>query len=255
MERPRKSAQITRNTDLSRNGRKSSVAGAVPGGRAGPGGYRALLGGLLVAAAAVIVFAAALSAAGGGRQAYVVAARPIPAGAVIGPGDTTTARLGLSGAAAVRAFRTAGPLIGRSVAVAVLPGELIESSMLAPGRSSQVRPVSIPVDADSLAPLAAGDQVDVLATPSASAASGGSAPASEVTVVMRGATLISVGRSDTGLLSGSGGGTAVVTLGVADLAEAESLIQAAHAGTVELVRAEPSDGTGPGPAAAPQAGG
>ena len=205
-----------------------------------------------MAAAAVIVFAAALTAAGGHQTAYVVAARSLPAGSVIGPGDTTTARMGLSGATAASAFRQDAPLIGHAVAVDVRAGQLIQSSMLAPSGASTLRPVSVAVDSDSLAALATGEEVDVLSAPSSSSGSGsgsgsgGSQPGSSVSVVLRGATLLSVGRTDSGLLSSGPGGTVVVTLGVADLDEAEQLVQAAHSGTVELLRAEPSDGTGLG---------
>lgn len=204
------------------------------------------MGGFLVAAAAVIVFAAALSAAGGGSRSYVVAARALPAGTVIGPGDTTTARIGLNAANRATAFTDGGHLIGRALTVTVEPGELIESSMVATPAGSNRRPVSIPVDASSLAALAAGESVDVLSTTSSSGAAAAT-PGSGVTVVMRGATLWSVGRTDSGLLSAGTGSTVVVTLGVSDLAEAEQLVDAAHTGTVELVQATPDDGSGLGP--------
>ena len=38
-----------------------------------------------------------------------------------------------------------------------------------------------------------------------------------------------------------------MTLGVSSLSEVEAVVQAAQAGTVTLVAAEPSDGVGPGP--------
>lgn len=212
-----------------------------------------MLGGLLVAAAAVVVFAAALSASKTHDQSYIVAARSLPAGSIIGPGDTTTAGFRLPAATAAGAFRQAAPLIGRSVAVAVPPGQLIESSMLTQGGVARLRPVSVPVDSDSLAALAAGQEVDVLSTP-ASGSAGTPSPAT-VTVVLRGATLLSVGRTGSGLLSGGSGGTVVVTLGVADLGQAEQVVQAAHTGTVELLRAEPGDGTGLGPASGAAGGG
>jgi hypothetical protein len=247
MERPREMVQITRSAVGSSGTSGPAPGGVIAGRRGGLPGRRAVVGGLLVAAAAVIVFAAALSAAGGHQAPYVVAARALPAGSVIGPGDTTTARLGLSGPAAAGAFAQPGALIGRTLAVAVEPGELIEAPMLGGGPSAALRPVSIPVDADSLVSLAAGEAVDALATPSASATATGTATAPAIAVVVRGATLLSISRSATGLLSGSTGTTVVATLGVTDLGEAEQLIQAAHSGTVELVRAEPGDGSGPGP--------
>ena len=204
-----------------------------------------MLGGLLIAAAAVVVFAAAISASKTHDQSYIVAARSLAAGSVIGPGDTTTAGFRLPAAAAAGAFRQEAPLIGRSVAVGVQPGQLIESSMLTQGGVAKLRPVSVPVDADSLAALATGQEVDVLSTPASGATASSPAP-SAVTLVLRGATLLSIGRTGSGLLSGGSGSTVVVTLGVSDLSQAEQVVQAAHTGTVELLRAEPGDGSGLG---------
>ena len=257
MERPRRPAQITRAPDPSAGGSTvdgSGTSGVILGRRAGLSAPRAVIGGLLVAAAAVVVFAAALSAAGGRQASYVVAARTLPAGSVIGPGDTTTTRLGLSGPTAAAAFRQGGLLIGRTLTVPVEPGELIQAPMLG-SPSGPTRPVSIPVDADSLAALADGDSVDVLSAPASAANGGATAQAPAVNVVMRGATLMSMGRADSGLFSGTAGGSVVVTLGVTDLAEIEQLVQAAHSGTVELVQAAPADGTGLGAGQSPAASG
>ncbi len=259
MERPRRPAQITRapaSRPAGAAGDGAGAAGVILGRRGGLSTQRAVIGGFLVAAAAVVVFAAALSAAGGHRASYVVAARALPAGSVIGPGDTVTAPLGLSGPTAAASFHQGGLLIGRTLNVPVQPGELIQASMLS-SPSGRLRPVSIPVESDSLAALGTGESVDVLSTPATSSGTaGGGAAAPEVAVVMRGATLISTGHADSGLLSGTSAGTVVVTLGVTNLGEVEQLVQAAHSGTVELVQAEPGDGTGlgPGPGSAPQGG-
>ena len=238
--------QVSRSNGNVSDGAAATQIVARRRGRPGPG---AVVGGFLVAAAAVIVFAVALSAAGGSSRSYVVAARSLPAGTVIGPGDMTMARMGLDTANRATAFGAGGQVVGRALTVPVQPGELIEAPMLSAPAGSMRRPVSIPVDATSLTALAAGESVDVLSTPSASGATGTAAP-SAVSVVMRGATLWSVGRADSGLLSAGNGGTVVVTLGVSDLAEAEQLVAAAHAGTVELVQATPADGSGLGPGGA-----
>lgn len=219
-----------------------------------------MLGGLLVAAAAVIVFATAMGAAGRSGRPYVVAARALTAGSVIGPGDTTTQSMALPAGTRPLAFTDPAGLIGRRVAVAVGPGALIESPLLAPASGPAPRPVSVPVDTDSLAGLAPGQAVDVLELTSGAAAGAGqsgagttatgpagSGPAG-ISVVLRGALLLDVSRSGSGLLPSSGAAT-VVTLGVSDLDQAEALVEAAHSGTVELVQAEPGDGTGPGTAA------
>lgn len=220
-------------------------AGPIVTRRRGRPGPKPVVGALLIATAAVVVFVAALSAAGGKRTLYVIAARPMAAGTVIGPGDTTTAKLVLNGASGSLAFRQPAVVIGRALAVPVDAGELIQSSALTPVGGAQLRPVSIPVDANSVSELQAGDPVDALSV--ATAANGGSAGnAPPVTVVVRGATLLAVERSGGGLLSGDTGGTVIATLGVADLSEAEQLVAASHSGTVDLVRAELADGTGPG---------
>ena len=207
-------------------------------------GPKPVVGALLVAVAAVAVFTVAVST-GGNRTEYVIAARPMAAGTVIGPGDTTTAKLGLSGSTSDGAFRQTAVVVGRTLAVPVGGGELIQSSLLTPIGRVQLRPVSIPVEANSVSELQAGDPVDVLSVPaSASGASAGTSPS--VTVVVRGATLMAIDRSGGGILSGDTGGTVIATIGVTDLDEAEQLVAASHSGTVDLVRAEPGDGTGPG---------
>lgn len=225
-----------------------------------------MLGGLLIATAAVVVFAGAVATSRSGSAGYVVAAQPLAAGTIIAPGDTAVQTFELPRATQTRAFRNSGVVMGRALSVAVEPGELIQSSMLEPaGATARLRPVSISVDSTSLAGLASGDPVDVLATTSGSGSSGSgsSAPplsgasgaststgtAGGVTVVLRGAALLSVTRPGSSLAPVSGSGT-VVTLGVSSLAEAEMVVEAAHAGTVILVQAEPSDGVGPGPAPA-----
>lgn len=227
------------------DGAAGAPAGTIIGHRVSRSGARFLFGGMLVAAAAVLVFTAALAASRNHDGSYVVADRPLPAGTVIGPDDTSTVRLGLNGATSSSAFRQASLVVGRTLAVPVGPGQLIMSSMLTTSGGAGLRPVSVPVDPDSLAALSTGVSVDVLAVPGGSG-SAASASSSTMSVVMRGATLLSVSRPSSGFLSNSGT-SVVVTLGVGDLAEAEQLVAAAHTGTIELVRAQPGDGTGLGP--------
>lgn len=199
---------------------------------------RALAGGFLVAVAAAIVFAAVLSGTGHQEQTYVVAALRLPPGSQLQASDLTTYRMDLPAGSRAGAFASPELLAGRTLAVAVAPGELLESSMLVPAASSPVlRPVSVAVDPASLAGLQPGRPVDVLETPS-------SGTASSVTVVMRGAVVMSASQTGSGVLAGPG--TELVTLGVASLPEVEAIIEAAHAGTVSVVAAEPSDGVGLG---------
>lgn len=110
--------------------------------------------------------------------------------------------------------------------------------MLTTNVTADARPVTVPVDPASLGSLTSGQPVDVLE------ASGGSGSTS-VSVILRGATLLSVSRGSSGLLSNPSAG--VVTIGVASLDEVEAVIAASHSGTLTLVAAAPSDGVGPGP--------
>jgi Flp pilus assembly protein CpaB len=208
--------------------------------RALPSG-RALFGGFLVAGAALIVFAAVLAGSGtGSNRDFVVASRPLQAGSLIEPGDLSTKSMRLPSSVAVSAFGDPNRVVGRTLAVPISRGELLEGSMLTTNAAPGVRPVTIPVDPASLGSLTAGQPVDVLE------ANGTSGPAT-VTVILRGATLLSASRGSSGLLSNPSSG--VVTIGVVSLDEVESVIAASHSGTLTLVAAEPTDGVGPGPGA------
>lgn len=219
-------------------------------------------------AAGVVAFASVLSGTKPATKQFVVASRAIPAGSVLGASELSSAAISLPASVSANAFSVEGSLVGRTLASPVQPGELIESSMLDPP-APPTRPVSIPVNPDSLLGLVPGEKVDVLAVAasSSSGATSGTAtsgtaagsaeptvalPASAVaapasTVVMRGAVLLSVAHSPSGLTAGAGTLTDV-TLGVASLSEVELLVATSQTSTVELVLAEPSDGTGPGPA-------
>jgi Flp pilus assembly protein CpaB len=200
-----------------------------------------VVGGFLVAVAAVVVFAAAMAGASSGHgRPWVVATRPMAAGTILGPGDLGTSSMRLPAATGSLAFGQVSGLFGRALTVGLQPGELVQSSMLAPSSSQPPRrPVSVPVDPVSLANLVPGQPVDVLAV---AGSAGGS-----VSVVVRGATLMAIGRPGNGLLSS--GDSSQATIGVTTLAEVEAVVAASHDGTVALVAAEQSDGAGPGPAA------
>lgn len=204
---------------------------------------RALLGGFLVGAAALVVFAAVLNGAGGrAGGTYVVAARTLTAGSVIEPEDLSTNTMRLPSSVAGAAFGDPARLVGRTVAVPVGRGELLEASMLTTGASSpEVRPVTVAVDPASLGVLIPGQPVDVLEATGGGGSGSGSAT---VSVVVRGATLLGLSRGSSGLLSNPSAET--VTVGVSTLQEVEAVIAASHAGTLTLVAAEPSDGVGPG---------
>jgi len=201
-----------------------------------------VVGGFLVAVAAVVVFAASLAGGSKPGQPWLVAARPLPAGTVIGPGDLTSASMRLSSSTATLAFRQIATLEGRALVVGLPAGELIQAPMLVPASlEPALRPISVAVDPVSLANLTPGEPVDVLATQ-------GTGSGTSVAVVIRGATLFNVVTSGTELTAPGGLGQA--TIGVATLAEVEAVVQASHTGTVSLVSAKQSDGVGPGPGTA-----
>jgi Flp pilus assembly protein CpaB len=202
-----------------------------------------LAGGFLVAVAAVIVFTAVIASTGRHDQQYAVVSEAMPTGSIIGPGDLSVAKMSLPPGASADAFHQTGSLVGRTVAEAIRPGELVEQSMLVPvGTQPATRPVSVGVNPSSLSGLAPGNAVDVFV-------SEGAGSSATVSVVMRGAVLIAAANPASGGLSGSlsGSSTSNVTLGVDTLSEVEAVVQAAQTGTISLVAAEPSDGVGAGP--------
>jgi Flp pilus assembly protein CpaB len=205
--------------------------------RALPAG-RAVVGGFLVAVAAVVVFTASLAGSLHPGQSWVVTARPLAAGTVLGPDDVTSATMRLSKSAAVLAYRQVAVVEGRALAVALPAGALVQNPVLVPsGQRPTMRPVSVAVDPVSLIGLTPGEPVDVLATQGTGSGTG-------VAVVVRGATLMAATQPESGALNTGSSGQ--VTIGVATLAEVEAVVQAAHAGMITLVAAEPSDGAGAG---------
>lgn len=211
----------------------------LPGRRRALPSGRAVAGGLLIALAAVAVFAAALQ---GTKQdntgSFVIASQSLQAGSVVEPADLTTISMRVPRSVSAGAYTSIAALVGRTLAIGIPRGQLIESSMLVPTGEAQVaRPVTVPVDASALGGLYSGEPVDVLQT-------GGTDPSATVTVVVRGATLLALSRPGSNLFSGPS--TASVTLGVSSLQEVEAVVAAAHSGSLTIVAAAPEDGVGPG---------
>ena len=205
------------------------------------------MGGFFVFVAAVVVFSVALTGGSKSGQGWVVVARPLAPGGVLGPGDLSSATMRLSPASAALAYRQPADVEGRSLAVALPAGALVENPELVPAHAQPVlRPVSVTVDPVSLGALSSGEPIDVLAAQ-------GSGTAVAVVVVVRGATLVAVTPSGSGALA-AGSASGQATIGVTSLAEVEAIVQASHAGTISLVAAEPSDGVGAGPGPAAGAG-
>jgi len=75
----------------------------------------------------------------------------------------------------------------------------------------------------------------------------GSGTGGHTAIIVRGAEVIRVDTPNGGLLGAGGGAADVVVLGVPDLSEVETLVAATHAGPLDVILAEPSDGSGTGP--------
>jgi Flp pilus assembly protein CpaB len=201
---------------------------------------RALAGGFAIAAALVLVASAYLDAQPARGGPTVVAATPLAEGTRLSEADLRTVEVRLPAGTAVTAFRSASSLVGRTLAVALAPGELLTSSELVPPDTAPaLRPVPVSVPATDLVDLADGQRVDVLLTV-------GTAPDTRTSMLVRSAVVMSEAQPS-GAFS-TGGGSEVVTLGVASLAEVEAVISAEHAGTLDLVVGEVSDGSGLGSA-------
>lgn len=197
---------------------------------------RVVTGALLIAAAAVVTFGAWLTTThhGAGHR-EVVAGRPLAAGTTLTPDDLTQTTMRLPPATEGHAFTSAAPLLGRTLAAPLAPGELVQSSDLVPGGTTPaVRPVTLSATATDVADLAVGDLVDVVVT-------NGSTPSAATNVVVRGARVLQVQSAGGGLTSGTG---PVVVIGVANLDQVTAVIHAERTGTVNLVVGEPADGTG-----------
>ncbi len=207
-------------------------------------GSRAIAGGFAISFAVVMIFAAWLATRPGRPVPYLVAGAPLAAGTRLGGADLRTSRLRLPASVSGIASSRRASLAGRTLAVSLRPGELVTVPELAP-RDAQpaIRPVPVEVPAYELSGLVPGEGVDVFLTT-------GSAGSSHTALILRGAEVLEVPSSNGGgggVLGGGGGsGSEVAVLGVPSLGDVESLVAAAHAGTMDLVVAEPSDGHGPG---------
>ena len=250
---------MTRTTAVPRGAHTTAAANGRdpldrPAGRAGRRRAlpprRAVAGGFVIAVAVVIVFAGWTDTHPGSGRRWVVASHALPAGTRLTANDLTTTTMGLGhGSTAASAFASPSALIGRELAVALGPGQLLLSSEVPSSFGGRaLRPVPVTVAPTDLVDLAAGDLVDVLQTTS-------TGPATATTVVVRGARVLSTVQPSAGLLGS--GGNEVVTLGVATLAEVTATVIAEHAGTVDVVVGDPSDGSGlgAGPAAGTGSGG
>ena len=203
-------------------------------------------GAFFIAVAAAVVFASWLSATHSHGRSWVVAARALRLGQPLSAGDLTTVAAQLPAGIARQAFGAPSDLVGRTLAAPVAAGQLIQAADLVPaGSQPGLRPVGVAIDPAELNDLRVGQLADVLS-------STGTGPTTATVAVVRGARVLAVQGASSGLV-GAGSGSSV-TLGVSSLAEVEAVVSAIHAGTVTVVAAQPSDGTGLGDPAGASAG-
>ena len=190
-----------------------------------PGG-RAVFGGFLVAVAVVGTVAAQNAASGPPSTRYVVAAATLPAGRAIRAGDMTTRPIDLPEALAQRAFRDPTPLVGRVLAATLAEGDLVQGSALAQrGPVAGEREVSFTSDPTrSLGQrVGPGDLVDLYTTSGEGETARTSLVAGSVRVIDRQAR--------------QGAAGFIYTVALADPDAVESLVAAAAAGSLTVVRA------------------
>jgi hypothetical protein len=187
---------------------------------------RAVVGGLLVALAAVGTFAAA-TGGGDGRRPVVVAARDLAPGAVVGPGDLTTARYALPDGTS--AFADPASLVGAVLVGPLEAGDLVQrADVVAAHAEAGGAEVSVSVpEARALGgAIARGERVDVVATTGTGADACTARVATGALVVRVEGGADALGAVD----------AVVLHLAVPSAADALALAHAAQAGELTVVR-------------------
>lgn len=189
---------------------------------------RAVVGGLLVAAAVVGTFAAWSGVDDGPSGVAVVAARDLPVGETIDPGDVELVAVDLPGSVEGRAFDDPAPVLGQRTVAPLVEGELIQrSAIVVPEDAAAGRQVSFAIDvADALAgTLEEGEAVDLLVTY-------GSGGDSRTEVVAAGATVAALPADD----GDDVGGQTVVLLSLPEGTDVLALTNAIRQGALTVVR-------------------
>jgi Flp pilus assembly protein CpaB len=190
-----------------------------------PGG-RAVLGGLLVAVAAIGIFVAVTGSGDGPGTAFVVAARDLDAGTVLGADDLRTVPMDLPHSVQGRAFTQVSDVTGAVTVGPLSAGELVQAGGLTTGTDVPTFSVSLPeADADA-GSLVRGDRVQVFATY-------GSDTSGTTEVLSQDATVVSVRKADDSVTAT---GEVVVRLAVRSAEERSAIINATVTGRLALVR-------------------
>lgn len=190
---------------------------------------RAVVGGLLVAVAVVATFAAWSGVDDEPDGRVVVAARDLPVGETIDPGDIEVVAVDLPSRLADRAFDDVAPVLGQRTVAPLTEGELVQRSAIVVPEDAAGggRQISFAIDvADALAgTLEEGETVDLLVTY-------GSGGDSSTEVVAAGATVAALPADD----GDDVGGQTVVLLGLPEGTDVLALTNAIRQGALTIVR-------------------
>jgi Flp pilus assembly protein CpaB len=206
----------------------STVPARLAGRRPALPNGRAVVGGLLVAAAVVGTFAAWSGVDDEPAGRFVVAARDLPVGETVDPGDVEVVAVDLPGSLAERAFDDVAPVLGQRTVAPLIEGELVQrSAIVVPEDTSGGRQISFAIDvADALAgTLEEGEAVDLLVTY-------GSGGDSSTEVVAAGATVAALPADD----GDDVGGQTVVLLSLPPGTDVLALTNAIRQGSLTIVR-------------------
>jgi len=220
--------------------RSRRSAGAQPPGQGPDRGRRRSVplaaGGVVMVVVCALVFAEGWLAAGH-RQPVLALAQPVAAGQVITAADLETVRVSASGPVSLVPASRQAEVVGSTAAASLLAGTLLAGTDIGtpPPLKGQVR-LGIALKPGAYPPdLAAGQDVDVLATPAAAASGSPSSGAASAALPVGEAVVLSVSPAATG-----SSGDTVVEIQVA--ADAMPQVAAANAAGQIALATIPADG-------------
>ena len=208
--------------------RSRRTAGPQPAGQGPRRGRRRSIplaaGGVVLVVVCALVFAEGWLAAGH-RQPVLALAQPVAAGQVITAADLETVRVSAAGPVSLVPASRQAEVVGSTAAASLPAGTLLAGSDIGtpPPVKGQVR-LGIALKPGAYPPdLAAGQDVDVLATPAAAASGSSSSGAAQAALPVGEAVVLSVSPA----AASSGSGDTVVEIQVA--ADAMPQVAAANA--------------------------
>lgn len=194
-------------------------------------------GGVVLVVVCALVFAEGWLAAGN-RQPVLAVSQPVAAGQVITAGDLETVRVSVAGPVSLVPVSRQAEVVGSTAAVSLPAGSLLAGSDIGtpPPVKGQVR-LGIALKPGAYPPdLAAGQDVDVLATPAAAASGSSSSGAAPAALPVGEAVVLSVSPA----AASSGSGDTVVEIQVPE--DAMPQVAAANAAGQIALAAIPAGG-------------